>query len=156
MAKPHWTVLPGIALGALVVITLLSYKHRKAKGLVILSLGGLVADADKESPQEALWQQRPAEEIFQLAVKSVRFEQAFSRFLAGRRFCISHKGYIGWVHSACRPGDQICVFEGCRVLFAIRPQGDGYQLLGDCYLHGLMDGGAMELPWAEMKQIKLA
>jgi hypothetical protein len=90
MAKPHWTVLPGIALGALVVITLLSYKHRKAKGLVILSLGGLVAaatvhrhrqslsDADKESPQEALWQQRPAEEIFQLAVKSVRFEQAFS------------------------------------------------------------------------------
>lgn len=135
---------------------MLSYKHRKAKGLVILSLGGLVADADKESPQEALWQQRPAEEIFQLAVKSVRFEQAFSRFLAGRRFCISHKGYIGWAHLACRPGDQICVFEGCRVLFAIRPQGDGYQLLGDCYLHGLMDGGAMELPWAEMKQIKLA
>lgn len=108
-----------------------------------------------ESRREAILQRRPEEGLFELATESQRFEQAFSRFLAGRRFCISRRGYIGWVHSVCQPGDQICVFEGCRVLFAIRPQGDGYELLGDCYLHGLMDGGAMELPWAEMKEIKL-
>lgn len=40
--------------------------------------------------------------------------------------------------------DSICIFLGGRVPFVIRPKADGqYQFIGECYVHGLMDGEAM-------------
>lgn len=42
-------------------------------------------------------------------------------------------------------GDRICIFKGGSVPFVVRENVSGYyQLVGECYIHGIMDGEAME------------
>ncbi|KAH7323522.1 heterokaryon incompatibility protein-domain-containing protein [Rhexocercosporidium sp. MPI-PUGE-AT-0058] len=74
---------------------------------------------------------------------------------AGRRLCITSSGHIGWVPPVAEKGDQICVFDGAPLLHAIAPCGGGYHnLIGPCYIEGLMFGGAMDLV-LETKTINL-
>jgi hypothetical protein len=42
-------------------------------------------------------------------------------------------------------GDIICVPFGGKVPFSLKPLGDQYLLVGECYVHGLMDGEAMDM-----------
>jgi hypothetical protein len=42
-------------------------------------------------------------------------------------------------------GDKICVLFGGEVLFILRPAGETYRLVGECYVHGLMSGEAMAM-----------
>jgi len=70
--------------------------------------------------------------------------------LAGfRRYFASELGYLGWVPRSAQEGDRICAFYGCRFPFVIRPKGNGFQLIGACYMHGIMEGEAIELPNTE-------
>ncbi|KAI0547030.1 HET-domain-containing protein [Xylaria curta] len=71
-----------------------------------------------------------------------------------RRFFISHKGYIGLAPLGVEVGDHICVFAGGRVPFIVRAVQQNNdptmsrlvcRLLGDSYVHGLMDGEATKL-----------
>jgi hypothetical protein len=41
-----------------------------------------------------------------------------------------------------RPGDQVWVLENGRVPFVLRPVLDekNFELLGECYAHGVIDG----------------
>jgi len=41
-------------------------------------------------------------------------------------------------------GDEVCVLFGGEVLFILRSVLDHYWLVGECYVHGLMQGEAME------------
>jgi hypothetical protein len=42
-------------------------------------------------------------------------------------------------------GDRICVLLGGRTPFVVRATEDGcYRLIGECYLHEMMDGQAMD------------
>jgi hypothetical protein len=41
--------------------------------------------------------------------------------------------------NACE-GDLICLLLSGKVPFLLRPNGDEYELVGECYVHGLMDG----------------
>ncbi|KAK0611308.1 heterokaryon incompatibility protein-domain-containing protein [Immersiella caudata] len=69
------------------------------------------------------------------------FETAFQTYIAGRKFCATKKGYIGWVPLAARPGDFVCYLEGNLLPFIIRRfEMHGYRMVGDCYFHGLMRG----------------
>lgn len=63
--------------------------------------------------------------------------------LSGRRFCVSSDGYFGIVPKETQVHDWICVFLGVPVPFVIRKCEDGYILVGDCYVHGLMEGEAV-------------
>ncbi|MCJ1360432.1 MAG: hypothetical protein MMC33_010437 [Icmadophila ericetorum] len=67
------------------------------------------------------------------------FTEAFERFSYGRKFCITASGYIGWVPSTAQSGDFVCFLESGSIPFIIRKCEGGYCLLGDSYLHGLMD-----------------
>jgi hypothetical protein len=59
-------------------------------------------------------------------------------------------GYMGWAPAGAQKGDIVCIFLGGDVPFIIRPLSDGhYHLLGDCYIHGIMEGQAME--WSHVK-----
>ena len=60
----------------------------------------------------------------------------------GRHFCVTEKGYIGWVSPAAREGDDVAMFYGTRFLFALRREDGGFRLMGDCYLQSLMRGEA--------------
>ena len=70
---------------------------------------------------------------------ATRFDTVFKRYCFGRKFCVTAKGYMGWVTSSALPGDRICYSEGSRVLFVLREAGYGvryFSVVGDCYLHG--------------------
>ncbi|KAF2423016.1 HET-domain-containing protein [Tothia fuscella] len=53
-------------------------------------------------------------------------------------------GYVGLGSNALRVDDVVCVLFGGRVPFVLRPCGGYYQFVGDAYVHGMMDGEAMD------------
>ena len=63
-----------------------------------------------------------------------------------RRSTISNIGYMGLVPRRAQAGDLICVLFGTTTPYLLRPVESGagmqYQLVGHCYVHGLMDGEA--------------
>lgn len=63
----------------------------------------------------------------------------------GNHLFVSDSGYIGLVPDQAKPSDSICFIQGARVPFVVR-QGlrYRYQLIGECYLHGLMKGELSE------------
>ncbi|CZR55536.1 uncharacterized protein PAC_05424 [Phialocephala subalpina] len=62
----------------------------------------------------------------------------------GRRFCISSRGYFGLMPATACEGDMICVLLRGEVPFVLRRRNDRdqgfYQMIGECYVHGIMDG----------------
>lgn len=57
----------------------------------------------------------------------------------------TEKGYFGAVPDTARPGDWVCMLEGCRLLFVVREAGGGFSLLGPAYVHGLMNGEVFQM-----------
>lgn len=62
----------------------------------------------------------------------------------GRTFCTTKKGLMGWVPKLSRPEDIVAVLTGGRVPFILRPHEGCYEVLGDAYIHGIMDGEALD------------
>jgi hypothetical protein len=63
-----------------------------------------------------------------------------------RRLITTNKGHIGMAPCRVRKGDRICVLFGCSIPMILRQRGDGssYEVIGECYLHGFMNGEALE------------
>jgi hypothetical protein len=86
----------------------------------------------------------------------------------GRKFAIMEDGALGWVPRGCEVGDEVLVLFGAQVPFAVRRRrasesgGTGaarttsYELLGECYVHGLMDGEAVLRSGAKVEDFALA
>ncbi|MCJ1405108.1 hypothetical protein MMC11_008334 [Xylographa trunciseda] len=71
--------------------------------------------------------------------------QAMAEACKGRRFFITGgKRYMGVAPDITRPGDRICIIPGYCAPFVIRPKRKHYQLIGECYIAGVMDGELME------------
>ena len=70
--------------------------------------------------------------------ESKPFDKAFKVYSMGRKIFSTSAGFIGWVPFDAKVGDKVCVFRYYKLPFVIRRCGDGYRLVGDCYLHGLM------------------
>ncbi|KAH4085891.1 hypothetical protein HBH46_207640 [Parastagonospora nodorum] len=68
-----------------------------------------------------------------------------------RRFITTKAGYMGWApdnmygraKDQVRVGDLIGIVLGCSTPLVIRPNGDAFQVLGEAYVHCVMDGEAM-------------
>jgi hypothetical protein len=84
-----------------------------------------------------------------------RFTEAFKNLSAGRKFFTTANSYMGWVPSAAQIGDCLCYFEGCPLPFVIRRREGGHELVGDCYIHGLMYEPPKELDMSSMEPITL-
>jgi hypothetical protein len=81
---------------------------------------------------------------------------AFRSVTAGRRPIVTEKGYIGFAPEQCKTGDVVAVLAGGKVPYILRPEpnldpsgkeGDPrqcYSILGDAYIHGIMDGEAVK------------
>ncbi|KAI0968156.1 HET-domain-containing protein [Xylaria arbuscula] len=70
---------------------------------------------------------------------------------AGKMFTTSN-GYLGKTTSPIQPGDDVFIILGCDGPMILRPTSAGeYEIVGDCYLHSVMDGeallGALPHPW---------
>ena len=62
------------------------------------------------------------------------------------RLSVTCEGYLGLAAATARPGDKICILLGCNFPLVLRPfEGtEHWELIGSCYVHGIMDGEAME------------
>lgn len=65
-------------------------------------------------------------------------------FTQGRCFVTTQEGYVGLAPLASKAGDQICIILGCRSPLVLRPTTEGtYTVVGECYIHGLMQDEAL-------------
>lgn len=62
-----------------------------------------------------------------------------------RRFVRGQGGYYALCPPAARQGDELCLLFGGQTLFCLRPSGNGYLFVGECYVHGVMDGEALDM-----------
>ncbi|RDW81907.1 hypothetical protein BP6252_03019 [Coleophoma cylindrospora] len=94
-----------------------------------------------------------------LSIKQIA--QLFSAGITRRNLMVTGTGMIGASPQHARPGDKVCVLWGCDVPVVLRPiteslVRDGsmpsssgpdkkmtYEFIGECYLHGYMDGEAL-------------
>ena len=64
----------------------------------------------------------------------------------GRRPFITSRGHLGLGPSAILPGDKIAVLFGAELPFILRQDDKGYyQIIGEAYVHGIMDGEIMAM-----------
>ena len=64
---------------------------------------------------------------------------------AGRNFCITKAGRLGWASKRAMEDDIVALLYGSVVPILLRPRQDGkYECLGACYIHGIMDGEVVE------------
>lgn len=74
----------------------------------------------------------------------LRYFSACTRRCYNRRFFVSSAERYGWAVDGTKTDDIVAILYGCPILFLLRESGDGtYKILGDCYIHGLMDGEAL-------------
>jgi len=74
-----------------------------------------------------------------------QWQAAMLRSAKNRRFGITMSGRMLLGPRDVVPGDVVCVLHGGDVPFVLRPRGGNrYSLVGECYVHGLMDGEAMK------------
>lgn len=62
----------------------------------------------------------------------------------GRRFAVSALGYLCMLPDEASLGDKIVLVKGGQVPLLLRPQQANFQLIGECYVHGIMDGKVMK------------
>ncbi|RYN88323.1 hypothetical protein AA0119_g11946 [Alternaria tenuissima] len=61
--------------------------------------------------------------------------------LEQRALITTETGYLGLAPAAVRQGDVVTILFGCRFPMVLRPYlDDMYQVIGECYIHDLMDG----------------
>ena len=71
---------------------------------------------------------------------------AFKDAIECRKFGVTSNGYMGLFPQTTRVGDEICVISGGYIPFVVRRQsGSNFQLVGECYVHGIMNGEVMEM-----------
>jgi hypothetical protein len=56
------------------------------------------------------------------------------------RLCTTQRGYFGAVPEESKVGDRICMFQGAKLLFVVRPVGKEFRYIGHAYVDGLMYG----------------
>ncbi|RYP13310.1 hypothetical protein DL765_006933 [Monosporascus sp. GIB2] len=77
---------------------------------------------------------------------------SLARCASGRRLCVTKKGFLGCVSAGGEVGDRVVVVKGARTPFLVREKvgrnmkedGGRWGWVGACYLHGSMDGEAVE------------
>lgn len=71
-------------------------------------------------------------------------------FTLGRKLIRTQGEYIGLCTEYVQPGDRVCILFGAQVPFILRPVREFWEVIGEAYVHGIMDGEALE----EEREIK--
>jgi hypothetical protein len=93
-----------------------------------------------------------------LRIQSAGYIAALRDNLAGRRFVTTKNGYAGVVPNMTQTGDIIAIFKGGRVPFILqrslqRPH--AFRLVGDGYIHGIMQGEGLSLQGVVEREFRL-
>ena len=65
--------------------------------------------------------------------------------LAWRRLVTTRGGYLGLVPAAARCGDVVAVLMGCDTPLVLRRRDGEYEVVGECYVHGIMHGEVIDM-----------
>lgn len=74
------------------------------------------------------------------------FGQHFESIYDGRRILATEKGYLGTSTEAVKAGDLVCMVAGADVPYVLRPlagKEDTFTLIGEAYIHGIVDSGEL-------------
>jgi hypothetical protein len=79
----------------------------------------------------------------------LQFQAVILDVLSDRVFAATSLLHFCLVREDAQPGDVVFVAMGAETPYLLRPRGSGkYQFVGHCYVHGFMDGQALE--WMRM------
>jgi hypothetical protein len=133
------------------------YRDRVHRTRWLLRFMGHVIDPEvyrflKSSLQAAVWDTELTEEhlieryglrkAIDTAPQASKFLH-FAGHVVGRRFCITEQGRMAIVPPFSREADMICIINGARTPYVLRKTADCarlYELIGCCYVHGVMEG----------------
>ena len=65
------------------------------------------------------------------------------QYTYARTLILTKKGYLGLGPTKARKGDFVCILYGCSVPVILRKEDQGHEFVGESYIHGLMDGAAV-------------
>ena len=68
------------------------------------------------------------------------YNQAFLLHWCSRSFFTTDSGHIGLGPAAAKVGDHVGLLAGSQVPFILRSTGQKFQVVGEAYVHGIMDG----------------
>lgn len=71
-------------------------------------------------------------------------EATLARWSPGRRFFATKGGLLGQASDKTRKGDLICILYGSKIPFVLRRNRLGYEIVGECYVNGIMRGEALQ------------
>ena len=83
---------------------------------------------------------------------------AYKAAVRNRIFGTTEKRYMGLLPRGTQIGDQVCVFKWGRLPFVVRRRldSDEYLLIGECYVHGIMNGEILQMEGIEWRDIVIA
>ncbi|KAI1748758.1 heterokaryon incompatibility protein-domain-containing protein [Xylaria castorea] len=73
------------------------------------------------------------------------YDDLVRRKCRNRALLLTKRGYLG-LGPACQVGDHVCILRGGEVPFILRPINGHFRLVGDAYIHGIMEGEGMISP----------
>ena len=91
----------------------------------------------------------PDSEAARLLDEAWPYECALQDVHKGRRICVTKGRYMGVTTYDTEKGDLLALLEGFAMPFVLRPKGDNFVIIGDCYIHGIMDGELACVPEAK-------
>ncbi|KAK4445298.1 hypothetical protein QBC34DRAFT_384322 [Podospora aff. communis PSN243] len=74
------------------------------------------------------------------AIEDTAYSRTLATALLDRTMYVTEGGRMGlcWPHA--KAGDEVWILHGSKMPFVLRPVGEAYNLIGDCYLQGVMEG----------------
>jgi len=83
------------------------------------------------------------------------FHREYKNTLMERSIFRTQEGYLGLGPYITQPGDLVCVLFGLNVPYVLRAVNEGFLLIGECYVHGVMHGEKLEEGRCEEREFKI-
>ncbi|KAF9885415.1 hypothetical protein FE257_012937 [Aspergillus nanangensis] len=95
-----------------------------------------------------------------ISLAKLHYMRTLCETMQGRSFLVSDRGYIGIAPDDCVVGDTIAIPYGARTPFILRfnpTLGYGvWQIIGDCYVDGFMNGEAFQVQGLEIEDLLIS
>ncbi|PQE12869.1 Heterokaryon incompatibility 6 OR allele protein [Rutstroemia sp. NJR-2017a BBW] len=93
-------------------------------------------------------------EMVEEVEKQLPCEWLIYGILDHRDLITTERGYIGITADTAKPGDLVCIVRGAQVPLILRENDDGatFKLVGDSYIHGIMDGEAVDEEYEQREE----
>jgi hypothetical protein len=127
-----------------------NYLGRKGKGKSTMDrVAGNCGSGDHQGEYGMLLEQIAADSY---RSQSLSYLAALQVTLWGWRFVVTKNAFVGTVPKLAQAGDVVAILKGGRVPFVLQKSDarpGSFRLVGECYVHGLMNGEGLSLPDVE-------